>query len=204
MTENQPTESIELPEELTEQDQADLAALWGEAADTNYRSIFLIWDEILKPENLESNRGMTMQAATVICGRYPQMTYGLVEAFERLYFEVMGDLATTLHNAVEAKRGDEHDPLGVDNAEEDVARNGEDYVELLMTWQEQLTAWEISWQPSHPEAPAWVAALGEVQNFFFGERGLTGHLEVIKLEFTEEHVETLQRRLQAVRDNKEA
>lgn len=199
MTENV-NESIELPEELSAQDQADLASLWGEATDVKFRSILLIWDEVLKPENIAANRGISMQAATMLCGRYPQMTYEQIPTFETAYFTYLEELAAELHRVVEEKRADEHDPLGVENAEDDVARNGDAYVELLMAWQESLTVRELEWSPDQHHAAAIVAALGEVQNFFFGQQGLTGHLEVIKLEFTEEHTAELAARLQALRD----
>lgn len=183
---NEPIESIESPEELTEQDQRDLENLWGEAAsDFNFRSVLLVWDEVLKQENIDANRGVTLQAATMLCGRYPQMRYADVPAFEESYFVLMESLAKILHEKVDSLRDVDGDPLGVENAEDDAKINHDTYIELLTEWQLALTDFELLVKFDDVHVAAHVAALGEVQNFFFGTNGLTGHLEVIKLEFTE-------------------
>jgi hypothetical protein len=182
MTDREPTsEHIELPEELTEQDKADLRDLYGEQEEATYHSILQVWAEIMKPENIEANKGITMQWSTMICGMYPLMDYGHMQAFHDKYFALLEDAAQRVRDKI----ADNEDCLSVYNAEEDVAANGTLYKELLFEWQLDLQAVELEWSSSDPDAPATVAALGEVQKFLFGERGLTGHLEVIKLEFTD-------------------
>lgn len=182
MTDREPiSEHIELPEELSEQDRADLEQLYGEQEEATYHSILQIWAEILKPENIEANKGITMQWSTMICGMYPLMDYGHMQAFHDKYFALLEDAAQRVRDKI----ADNEDCLSVYNAEEDVAANSALYKELLFEWQLDLQAVELEWSSSDPDAPATVAALGEVQKFLFGERGLTGHLEVIKLEFTD-------------------
>lgn len=182
MTDREPTsEHIELPEELSEQDKADLEALYGEQEEASYHSILQVWAEIMKPENIEANKGVTLQWATMICGMYPQMTYALVPEFHDCYFHLLEQAAQRVRDKI----AENDDCLKVYNAEEDVATNGTLYKELLFEWQLDLQAMELDWNPAEPHAAAVVAALGEVQKFLFGDRGLTGHLEVIKLEFTD-------------------
>lgn len=186
-------ETIEGPEVLTDQDQKDLEAMWGEQTNGVYRSVLLIWDELIKPENIATNKaeGISMQWATIMCGRYPQVTYEATIDFHGWYFEFLEKLADVLHEHVAVLKADEHDPLGAENAEEDVANNHDSFIHVLTEWQLALLDFELAWRPDIKHAAAYVAALGEVQQFFFGERGLTGHLEAIKFEFTDEDTAAL-------------
>jgi hypothetical protein len=197
VTDNEPTsEHIELPEELTDQDRIDLESMYGEQEEATYHPILQVWAEILKPENIEANKGVTMQWSTMICGMYPLMTYGQMHAFHDIYFGLLEDAAQSVRDKIV----ENENSLSPSNAEEDVAENGSAYKELLFEWQLDLQAVELGWDPASETAAATVAALGEIQKFLFGERGLTGHLEVIKLEFTDQDQTELRQALDTQRE----
>jgi hypothetical protein len=189
-------EFIELPEELSDQDKQDLESMWGEQDKAVYHSILQVWREVMSPENIESNKGYTMQWAVQICGKYPQMTYGLMPAFHDFYFALLEDLAQQVRDKIE----ENEDCLKVSNAEEDVAENHQAYKDLLFSWQLRIQEFELKWDPTSETAAAQVAAIAEVQNFFFSDRGLTAHLEVIKLEFTDQDQTELRETLDAQRE----
>lgn len=190
------SEHIELPDELSDQDKQDLEQMWGEQEPATYHAILQIWRDVMSPETIEANKGITMQWATVICGTYPQMTYGLMPSFHNQYFSMLEELAQQVRDIIDANE----DCLKVADAAEDVAENHPLYKDLLFGWQLALQQHELEWDPSHPEAAATVAALGEIQKFFFSDRGLTAHLDVIKLEFTDVDQTLLREALDAQRE----
>jgi hypothetical protein len=194
---SEPTsEHIELPEELSDQDRADLESMWGEQDEAKYHSILQVWREVMSPENIEANKGWTMQWAVQLCGKYPQLTFDQIPVFHDFYFMLLEDLAQQVRDKIE----ENEDCLKVANAEEDVAENHQAYKDLLFSWQLRLQEFELAWDPTSETAAAAVAAIGEVQAFFFSDRGLTAHLEVIKLEFTDEDQTELRIALEAQRE----
>lgn len=185
------TESIENP--LTDKDREDLDKLMGEHPEVDYHPVLKVWMEVLKPEVRESRKGITVQWATMICGKYPQMTYAQVPAFHDRYFELLDEIYAELAEIVAA----DEDCLKYTTREEDLEFNSGHYKELLLQWQIVLLNAELSWDPRLEEAAADVAAMGEVYTFLFGERGLTGHLEAIQLDFTDADQEELRAALEA-------
>jgi hypothetical protein len=158
---------------MTEQDEKDLATLLGEAGDMTYNPVLRIWQEILW--------------ANGICGKYQGMTFALMPAFVALYFDFMARLVEVL----EVEISTDPDCLKWHSVEEDLEENAGHYKALLTDWQKTILAAELAWDPTHAEAPAYVAALGEISQFFFGEIGLTGHLGAIGFNFTEEDQQKL-------------
>lgn len=193
---DQPIESIELPDELSEQDRAELEALYGEQPKAEYHPILQIWRDTMVPESIDANKGITVQWAVQICGAYPQMTYALMPAFHDLYFLYI----ETMAEMVRAEIATDEDCLKALDAAEDTALNHDHYCNLLRDWQLFLQDQEMDWDPSEVTAPAVVAALGEVQKFFFSDRGLTAHLEAIQFDFSDEDQAELRAALDAQRE----
>jgi hypothetical protein len=172
---------------MTEQDEKDLATLLGEAGDMTYNPVLRIWQEILSEKNRKHGARVTIPWANGICGKYQGMTFALMPAFVALYFDFMARLVEVL----EVEISTDPDCLKWHSVEEDLEENAGHYKALLTDWQKTILAAELAWDPTHAEAPAYVAALGEISQFFFGEIGLTGHLGAIGFNFTEEDQQEL-------------
>lgn len=191
MTENT-TETIEF--------DAEVMDLFGTEAEDRpeieYQSVLRAWLEILKPENIEAGKGITLAWSNQICSQFPEMTYAKMPAFHDAYFELLETMAGLVAEEV---AGDE-DYNVVTSKEEDVERNRLHFLNLLRRWQLVLITREVLWECTSPTAAEEVAALGAVNQFYFGQRGLTGHLEAIALELTDDEQQELSQAIEARKD----
>jgi hypothetical protein len=178
--------------ELSEQDEKDLATLLGEA-DVAYNPVLRVWNEVLSDENINHGERITVPWANAICSRYAEMTYAQMPAFVDRYFQILRDMAAQLREEISS----DPDCFKQLTLEEDRDENGKHYRALLLAWQKTILLWETGWDCTHPDAGAHVAALGEVNNFFFSETGLVGHLSAIGFEFTDADREEMAAELQA-------
>lgn len=172
---------------MSEQDEKALATLLGEAADMKYNPVLRIWQEILSERNRKHGARVTIPWANAICGKYQGMTFALMPSFVALYFDFMARLVDVL----EVEISTDPDCLKRHTVDEDLEENAGHYKALLTDWQKTILAAELAWDPVHAEAPAYVAALGEISQFFFGEVGLTGHLGAVGFDFTDEDQQAL-------------
>lgn len=172
---------------MTEQDEKDLATLLGEAGDMKYNPVLRIWQEVLSTKNREHGARVTIPWANAVCGKYQGMTFALMPAFVGYYFDFMSRLVDVLDTEIAS----DPDCLKHHSVEEDLEENDGHYKALLTDWQKTILGLELAWDCTADDASAYVAALGEISGFFFGEIGLTGHLGAIGFNFTEEDQEAL-------------
>lgn len=186
MPEDDYTEVIELP--MTERDQAELAGMLAEPDNFEYHTVLQVWLEILKQENLELNRAITPRWATNIVSKYDEIRFADMPVYVEEYFDLVEACRDIIQSTV-----DKHtDCLVFNDAAEDALENAPLYKQILQDWQIEFLRRELTWNCEDPRAAVKIAALSEVHGVFFGETGLAAHLEVIKLEFTDDDQAELQ------------
>lgn len=179
-------EIIELP--MTEKDQADLADMLAEPDNFEYHTVLQVWLEVLKQENLDLNRAITPRWATNIVSKYDEISFADMPVYVEEYF----DIVVACRDIVQAQVDDNPECLVFNDAAEDALENAPIYKDILLGWQLEFLKRELTWNCEDPRAAVKIAALSEAHGVFFGETGLSGHLEVIKLEFTEADQQELQ------------
>lgn len=195
------TEHIETADDvvLTEKDQADLDKLLAGAneEEPEYHTVLRAWQEILKEENFTaSSQEITARWATEVCGKYVGVTFADMPSHRDLYF----DLIREMRAIVEAEIESDEDCLTHKSLEEDSLENREHYLNILMQWQLSFLEHELNWDCTAADAATRLSSLAEAHGMFFGATGLTGHLEAIRLEFTEADQEDLAIALQEFRE----
>jgi hypothetical protein len=199
MSDHEYTERIEGPDDvvLSEQDEADLAKLLEEKPEMEYHPVLRVWQEILKQDNLDANMDITMQWANGIVAQYQGIGFGDMPMYRDRYFELVGQMVDILDFEIST----DEDCLTYTTPEEDRVENAHHYKNLLRDWQCLFLRTELEWDCTSPRAAVDIAALAEVHKVFFGQQGLTGHLEAIKFEFTEADQEHLAEALTELREN---
>lgn len=157
------------------------------AKDSRYHTVLEMWQKVIEAAATGDNRRITPQWATRILGSYFEIGYRDLPAFRDKFFEKVAALLATL---VE-EAADDEEALKAATPEEDLERNSIHYVNLLVTWQQQILVWELEWRPEALDAAIELAAIGETMKLFFGDNGITGLLDVIGFQFTEDHREML-------------
>jgi hypothetical protein len=176
-------ESIEPP--LTEQDQADLAQLYGEPDGVEapqFHPILEVWAKVLEPAAAEGRKPVTPQWANRMVAEYRELRFCDTPQLRDYYFGKIGVFNRILLDEIAS----DPDCLSYATPEEDVAENSHHYKNLLLTWQMQMVQWEIEWDPTADDAGIELAAISEIHKMFFGQMGLTAFLDNIKFEFTED------------------
>jgi hypothetical protein len=161
--------------------------LVDQAKEARYHTVLEMWQKVIEAAGTGDNRRITPQWATRIAGSYFEISYRDLPAFRDEYFEKIAELLATL---VE-ETADDDEALQATSPEEDLERNAHHYLNLLVTWQQQILTWELQWKPTLPDAAIQLAAIGETMRLFFGDNGLTGLLDVIGFQFTDDHREML-------------
>lgn len=185
-------------QELTEQDQADLADLYAEPSggsevgaglgrdllpDTppEYHTILEVWDKVLEPAKTDKLKKISPAWAQRICSAYQGMRFKDMDEYRNLYFDRIIDL----HNIVKGEIASDPECLEWRTPETDVEHNSVHYKNILMNWQKQILQWELDWNNNAALAHVDIAAISEVHKMFFSETGLTAFLDNIKFEYTE-------------------
>lgn len=183
------TETIEIDENLPPE---------PEAPETPYHTLLEVWRAVLAParDGEMRNEKVSPQWATKIVSTYQGLTYGDTPAVNALLYLIVDELGQILDD--EIATGD--DPLEWADAESDVQNNSQHYRNLLTSWQCHMLRRELEWDPRDADAAVMLAALSEVHNMFFGQTGLTAHLESIKFQFTEEDQADLRTALEETRN----
>lgn len=200
MSESEYTEHVEPPviDVLSAQDEEDLAKLLAEEApEATYHTILQVWSEILKEENLEANAVITLAWAQAIVGKYHGITFADLPAFRDAYFEKIREMVKILRLEIET----DDECLNHKTMDEDRELNAEHYLNILHQWQLAFLQTELEWDCTADTAAIDVAVLAEVHEIFFGQKGLVGHLEAIKLEFSEADQQDLMDALSEFRAN---
>lgn len=186
MSENPINEYIE-PAEFTEQDQADLDKLLAEQEKPEYHTLLEVWKNILSKANLDANRRVTMKWANGIVGQYQGVGFGDMKAFTEIYFDLIDDMVKILEFEIST----DEDCLKPDNPADDIELNSSHYKNVLTLWQQSMLQRELEWDCESPTAALEIAALAETHKVFFGSNGLTGHLEALSFDFTEDDQQEL-------------
>lgn len=185
---SEPTERIEEP---TEQDVADIAAMYGEADgvsgadEPQFHTVLEVWREVLAPVSAEKHARITPAWANRITSSYRELDFADMRAFQEIYY----DLHIELLGLVHAEIATDPDCLSYTTPEEDAAENAAHYKQLLIDWQKVILRRELEWECDSPTAAVELAAISEVHKFYFGapgQQGITAYLENIKLEYGDE------------------
>ena len=184
----EPTETIEIDEQLPPE---------PEQPEREYRTLLEIWRALLEPARNGgmSDERVTPQWATRIVSTYQQLSYADTPDVNVMFYDLIDRLAGVLDAVIE----EDPDALKAASAEEDAVENKERYLKLLTDWQALMLREEMAWDPLAPVAPHQLAAMSEVHNMFFGQNGLTGHLDSIGFQFDDADRLELQAALDAVR-----
>lgn len=165
-----------------------------------YRSILEIWRAIMSGAPSEAEKRITPQWATRMAAKHTQVTIADAGNLQDYYFGYIMDLAKILEFEIET----DSECLNVTSVAEDTERNSIHYKNILITWQKQFLQWEIEWDYRSADAAVQVAALSEVHTMFFDPSGITGLLDQINFQFTDDDREALQTELQGMLDAAEA
>jgi hypothetical protein len=183
----EPTETIELD---------DIPAEVPDRPEPTFHTLLEVWRAVLGParEALRSDP-ITPQWAVRMVNTYPQVTFRDTPAINTMFLVIVGELSQILDEEIAS----DDQCLKWGSAEEDRENNSQHYKDLLTDWQVHMLRRELEWDPRDEDAAVMLAAMSEVHNMFFGEKGLVAHLESIKFEFTEDDQEELGQALVAAR-----
>lgn len=197
--ENQPRlESVpEIEEhfELSEKDEADLRSL-QEQTPPEYHSLLEIFRATLEPAAAEAGKKVAPQWATRIVAGYTGVTFADMNTFRDMWLGRIGQLKDILDYEI----SQDPDALKVSTPQDDAVENAHHYKNLLLLWQKQILQWELDWDTTADDAAIQLATMSEVYRMFFGETGLTAHLDTIGFEFTEADSEWLAGELDAMKE----
>lgn len=147
----------------------------------SYHSILFVWRELLKPAADQKGEKITAGFANRIVSMYREIDFKDMEGYRDRYFDKILELAALLDEEIAT----DEECLNATTPEEDVAENSHHYKDLLRKWQLAIVQWEEDWTCTAPDAAIELAAISEVHKMFFGEVGITGYLDNIKLEITD-------------------
>ena len=171
---DQPTETIEVPDDASELD--------GAQEEQPYRTLLEIWRAVLEPAKEMSDDPISPQWATKMVQTYPEVRYKDVEHIHVGVFETAAELAQILDDHI----AEDDECLKKLNAEEDAVENARLYRGILIDWQVYFVEQEVQWRPSDDDAAIRLAILSEVQQMFLGQTGLVAHLDSIGFQYTED------------------
>jgi len=176
-TPDQPIESIEIPDDVSELTDGGHEAL-------PYRSLLEIWRAVIEPAVSGEMRKdpISPQWATKMVTTYPGISFADVEGIHHGVFDLAAELGALLDEEIAS----DDECLNVTSAEEDVELNSGHYRNMLIAWQVHLMLRELSWKPSDSSAAVDLAVLSEVQQMFLGQTGLVAHLDTIGFQYTDE------------------
>lgn len=191
--------SNEAPLEMTEQDVADLEALHNEPAAEKppYRPVLKTWQVLLtEAVTTESTQRVTAGWATRITAMYKELLYKDMEKFRDEFFEKIRTLLRALVEEIES----DNECLKVEDQAADVAENSVHYKNLIFRWQSAILGWEQGWHCTDEDSHIEIATISEVHRMFFGEQGITSHLDGIGFHFTEDDQKALAAHLESLKE----
>lgn len=185
----------ETPEtvEFTERDEADLNKLLSGEEKPQFHTVLEVWREVLSNAPAEGRLPMTPRWAVKLLGSYAGLTFADTVKVKELYFSHFEEMRAILDLVIDS----DENCLTYSKAEDDALENALHYKEVLTLWQKQMLQHELEWDAASPTAAAELAALGEIQAFFFGEQGITQFLGEIQLRFDDDDQAELVAELEA-------
>lgn len=181
-------ESIEMDEPETVESPPD---------GPSYHTLLEVWREVLAPGRTQEMRQQVIapQWATRIVGTYTGVSFADCGDIHVLLLDLVEDLAQILDEQIAS----DSQALSRTEAELDATENAQHYKDLLREWQRYFLEQELAWRCTDRDAAIQLAALGEAHRLFFGQTGLTAHLDTIGFEFTEADQQELGEALEATR-----
>lgn len=182
-------ESAEMSEnhELTESDRQDLEAMGidpdtGEAAEPTRRTLLEIWQEVLANVEKSKATAIPMNVAHKVVASWPKLSYQDTVRYHELYHDHLLELREVLNDLIA------RDPaaLSFTGEGEDLEANGHHYQDLLVSWNLVLEHAEMEWRAEQEDSHIRVAAIVDARHFFFASDGLTGHLDSIGFQLSDE------------------
>ena len=185
--------------DTTETTDLTVQDILEEAGQAGYHTILEVWQQVLKPAEVEKTKKITPQYANRICTTYNGVQFKDMVDFRDRYFSKILQLASILD--LEIATDDEC--FNLVTPEEDVEHNNTHYLNVLTDWQKAFLQWELDWETTDPSASIELAAISEVHRMFFDQNGLTSLLDQIKFEFTDDDRDLLAAALQELREAQE-
>lgn len=185
---DQPNETLEIPDDLSEMPEA--------AEPAPYRTLLELWRVLLNTSRTVPDEPVSMQWATKMVNTYPEIRYRDVEDIHVGVFALTAELADILDEIIES----DDECLKKVDAQEDAEQNAHLYRRALIDWQVAFIEREARWRATDKGAARELAILSEVQQMFFGQTGLVGHLDTIGFQYTEADQEELTKALVAAKD----
>lgn len=144
-----------------------------------------LWRAVLS--NIESSQAepITPQEASRVLKSWPNLKVQELVEYHTKFYGLMTVMREILHIEIAS------DPECLKRTEDDAVDNRAHYLNLIMLWQLQIQEWGNEWVCTDDDAHLTMAALAEVQQFFFGQNGLLNHLDSIQFEMTEEDSDLL-------------
>lgn len=162
----------------------------------SYHTILEVWREVLRPAKDEKDSKVTPAWANRVVASYQDLCFQDMVDYRDAYFAKIIQLADILDYVI----SQDGDALSYATPAEDREHNSVHYKNLLLLWQQAVLQWELDWDCTDLNAGVEVAAISEVHKMFFGETGLTAHLDNIQFEFTEDDQAVLAEALEQLKD----
>jgi len=181
---------------VSEETIDDLAA---EASKAPYHSILEVWRAVLAPAQAERATRITPQWANRVVNTYRGVEFKDMHRFTESYFDRVQELTIILDDEIAL----DDECLNVTSPEEDVEHNTVHYLNVLFNWQKCILAHELAWKPEDKDAAIMIGVLSEIHKMFFETTGLTGLLDQINFEFTDDDRQLLASELEDLKNMQE-
>lgn len=173
----------ETPIELTEQDEADLAAMQGEATKSLNHTLLEIWRDVLSNVEKSAAEKVTPYTANKIVGSWPQLKFQDVPEYHRLYHTYLLLYRDALDAIIKAHPGCLSN-IGEEGTEEfDPVANRQAYIDIFFEWQMVTIRLEHLWDAADENSHVVLAALADAAALTTGEQGLIQHLSQPQINF---------------------
>lgn len=172
MTQDQP---------ISQQDVADLEAMYAEGEDITQRSLFEVWRELLSNVDKVAGEPIPMVVAHKVVNSWPKLTYQDTARYHAVYHEFLNTLKAPLEAVIAA-----HPEVLDRSGTEDGELNHEHYLNLLVTWHLGFEKLEQEWRAGDGDSHIQLAAQIDARSFVFSATGFAGHLDAIQFQVSDE------------------
>lgn len=177
--------------EMTEQDYEDLRQLGVDQDEELTVTVLEAWRELLSNIEASAAEKITPQIASRVCGSWRQMTVQDLPLYFEEYHAILFDLREVLHAVID------QNPGALLNVKTDAQDNREEYLELILLWQQVLGLRDHEWDCTAENAHVTLAALGDAQAFLFDPTGgIVNHLSAIGFEHREDDMAAISQAMQ--------
>jgi hypothetical protein len=168
--------------ELSEQDQADLAALTEEPIN---HTLLEIWNEVLGSIELSVAHKIPAIVANKVVSSWPKLSYQDTARYHARYHEILTEYRRILRELIEENPGCLKN-IGERGTEFfDAEANRGVYKELIIRWKLYDQSLQLDWDAVDPESHIEIAAIADAAAFCIGSTGLIQHLGAPQIGFTQ-------------------